>query len=123
MAVERNHRVLTRLYMNLSRNQSEKAIDVSGARLRISLVSMTIVDPVLLTEEEKIAQTQESVMHTEIEILRRGLEVMLENPTDLHRWGAEEDGYMTLSVYLSAVLVVLSFLPRGDLRQMKNRYL
>jgi len=60
-------------------------------------------------------------MRTEIEILRRGLDVMLDNPTYLHRWGVEEEGYMTLSVYLSAVLVLISLLPRGDLLDMKNR--
>ena len=60
-------------------------------------------------------------MRTEIEILRRGLDVMLDNPTNLHRWGVQEEGYMTLSVYLSAVLVLISLLPRGDFRDMKNR--
>ena len=60
-------------------------------------------------------------MRTEIEILRRGLEVMLDDPINLHQWGVNEEGYMTLSIYLSAVLVLISLLPRGDLREMKNR--
>ena len=59
-------------------------------------------------------------MQKEIQILRRGLDVLQHDPMHIHQWGTQDQGYMALSVYLAGTIVALSLLPRGDNPFRKN---